>query len=283
MNNIIACVDGSKTALAVCDAASWVAQRLEKPITLLHALERDPREHDDNLSGALGIGEQSHLLHELAESDEKRGKLARQQGQTLLDALQQRISQTGVGDIQALQRHGDLVENLLDLESNTRFVVAGRSGSDHEGNFKALGSHIEILLRNVKRPVILTGETFAAPTKFMLAYDGRETADRLVDRIFRSGLLIDLECHLVMVENKRSDSLLKLEAAHKLLEDNGVKTNSNLIRGKISDALLQYREENDIDLILMGAFSHSKIRQLLVGSTTAQILERTQVPVVIVR
>ena len=35
MTNVIACIDGSNAATAVCDYAAWASQRLSAPLTLL--------------------------------------------------------------------------------------------------------------------------------------------------------------------------------------------------------------------------------------------------------
>ena len=40
MTKIIACIDGSNAATAVCDAATWASQRLKAPLDLLHVLNQ---------------------------------------------------------------------------------------------------------------------------------------------------------------------------------------------------------------------------------------------------
>ncbi|TZG31610.1 universal stress protein, partial [Halomonas eurihalina] len=44
-----------------------------------------------------------------------------------------------------------------------------------------------------------------------------------------------------------------------------------------------YQEEQNIDLLVMGAYGHSRIRHLLVGSTTTVMLQRAEVPVLLLR
>ncbi|MBL4609320.1 MAG: universal stress protein, partial [Pseudomonas sp.] len=40
---------------------------------------------------------------------------------------------------------------------------------------------------------------------------------------------------------------------------------------------------HDIDLLVMGAYGHSRIRQFFVGSTTTNILQKTSRPVLLLR
>lgn len=87
MTKIIACIDGSITSPAVCKAAAWTSQRLTAPLDLLHVLDKTeyPKpENSKNLSGNIGLGSHEHLLQELIELDEKRGRLALEHGKNIL-------------------------------------------------------------------------------------------------------------------------------------------------------------------------------------------------------
>ncbi|TZG39377.1 universal stress protein, partial [Halomonas eurihalina] len=44
-----------------------------------------------------------------------------------------------------------------------------------------------------------------------------------------------------------------------------------------------YQEEQNIDLLVMGAYGHSRIRHLLVGSTTTEMLRKADIPVLLLR
>jgi nucleotide-binding universal stress UspA family protein len=47
--------------------------------------------------------------------------------------------------------------------------------------------------------------------------------------------------------------------------------------------LANYQVEKNIDLMVMGAFGHSRIREILLGSFTAKMLEKTQRPLLLLR
>ncbi|MBK4355782.1 universal stress protein, partial [Enterobacter hormaechei] len=49
------------------------------------------------------------------------------------------------------------------------------------------------------------------------------------------------------------------------------------------DALIRYAEENAVDLIVMGAYGHSRLRQFFIGSHTSEMLQKTQQPLLILR
>ena len=62
MNKIITCIDGSAVSDQVCAAACWSAKQLNKPILLLHAIEKNHSPIMEDLSGAIGLGARSSLL-----------------------------------------------------------------------------------------------------------------------------------------------------------------------------------------------------------------------------
>lgn len=46
---------------------------------------------------------------------------------------------------------------------------------------------------------------------------------------------------------------------------------------------MSYQAEHDIDLTLMGAFSHTRLRELVLGSLTAKVLLKSNKPLLLLR
>jgi len=283
MNNIIACIDGSVVRDAVCDGASWVANRLSKPLLLLHTLEKQQQHGADDLSGSIGLGAQSELLAKMAQLDQERGKLALQLGRSLLDTAATRAAANGVESVETRLRHGNFVEELVALEGEARLMVVGKTGLDHGDQLRSIGSHIETLIRQVHTSVLIAPQTFRPPARFMLAYDGRDTANRSLDRIISGGLLTGLDCHLVMVRGNSAATEERLEAAADRLRSEGFPVTTALLDGDIYETLQSYKQDHDIDLMIMGAFAHSKVRHLFLGSNTLRMIERTDIPLIVLR
>lgn len=283
MDNIIACIDGSIVRDAVTDAAIWAARKLSKPLLLLHTIERQPQHGADDLSGAIGLGARSELLEKMVQLDQERGRIALQYGKTLLDSLAQRARELGLDTVDTRLRHGDFVDELVELEAQARLMVVGKSGLGHSDEFGAVGSHIETLIRQVHTSILIASKFFKQPDNFMLAYDGRDTAERSLGRIINSGLLQGLPCHLVMVRNSGTATEEKLDAAAQRLRAEGFEVQTALLDGPIFESLQTYRQEQNIELVLMGAFAHSKVRQLFLGSNTIRMIAKTEVPLIVLR
>lgn len=272
MTHVMACIDGSQSTRAVCDYAAWASQRLSAPLTLLHVLDEVQYPAHADLSGAIGLGSREHLLEELASLDQQRHALAMEQGRLMLEAARERVQADGVEPAQLRQRHGDLVDCLHELEADIRLLVIGRQGTTSDGLSQLLGSHLENVIRTVQRPILVSCGAFTPPKSYMLAYDGSATAHKSLEMIAASPLLKGLPCHLVMVGADTSDAREQLKAAARVVQDSASEVHLAIRAGEVEPTLHAYQREQGIDLLAMGAYGHSRIRQFLVGSTTSTLL-----------
>lgn len=283
MHKIIACIDGSPSAPAVCDIAAWSSQRLETSVELLHVLEKQEAAATDDLSGSIGLGSREALLEELAELDHRRSRLMLKQGRAMLSGARERLETAGVTDITALQRHDSLVNTLQELEPEMRLLVMGRQGEAHSQEASVIGSHLESVIRTLNRPILVALPEFVPPQRFMLAYDGSATAQRALEMVSRSPLLKGMSCHLVMAGEPTSRRQKALDLAREHLVSAGFRVQASLVGTEVVEQLLDYCAKHDIQLTVMGAYGHSRIREFLVGSITTEMLQKTPTPLLLLR
>lgn len=283
MTQIIACIDGSNAAKAVCDASAWVSQRLKAPLKLLHVLDKAEYPTNAPLSGNIGLGTREHLLEEMVQLDEQRSKLALEQGKHMLAAAKARATDQGAVEISTQQRHGSLMDTLTEFEDDTRVLVIGRQGESHDNMAHAIGSQLESVIRTLHRPIFVVMPDFKAPKRFMIAYDGSATAKKALNSVIESDLLKDLDCHLVMVGTVNDSRLSELDTASRLLTDAGFNVTPCALPGDVQPTLQQYQKKHHIDLMVMGAYGHSIIRQFLVGSNTTKMLSMSDIPLILLR
>jgi hypothetical protein len=64
--------------------------------------------------------------------------------------------------------------------------------------------------------------------------------------------------------NGKEEELLN---AQQILRDAGIENSTVHLSGQsVRDTLIRYAEENAVDLIVMGAYGHSRLRRFLIGS-----------------
>jgi len=283
MTHVVGCIDGSRAAPAVCDYASWVSKRMEAPLMFFHVLDDSRYPVESDLTGNIGLGSREHLLEELAELDQKRSKLAMEQGRHMLTAAVDRAAEHGVKGVKQRQRHGDLAQCLLDIEKEITLLVLGIHGESSSDRKTQVGSQLETVIRSMHRPIMLVPDAFAEPKSAMLAFDGSPTAFRGVKLLASSPVFRDFPLHVVMVGPDTADKWEQLRQAESELAAAGCEVHLAIRAGDVEKTLHAYQEEHDIDLLVMGAYGHSRIRQFLVGSTTTTMLETAEKPLVILR
>ncbi|HLT13600.1 universal stress protein [Marinobacter sp. SS5-14b] len=283
MLRVVACIDGSRAAPAVCDYAAWASRHMDTPLMLLHVLDEERYPAEPDLAGSIGLGSREQLLDELAELDRKRAKLALEHGHHMLDEAEARVKAAGAAEAVKRQRHGNLTESLMALEKETRLFVVGLHGESSSDRDIHIGSQLETAIRSVHRPILLVPDEFAQPKSAMLAFDGSDTAFKGVELLAASPVLKGMPVHLVMIGTDSADRWEQLKKAEKMLAGLGVEITPAIRDGDVEPALHAYQDEHDIDILVMGAYGHSRIRQFLVGSTTTTMLKTAKKPLVILR
>ncbi|WP_324263028.1 universal stress protein [Altererythrobacter sp. H2] len=287
MEHVLAAIDASAYAASVCGYAGWAARRLSLPVELLHVVQRqDPVTARRDLSGAIGLGVKSDLMEELVRLSEESSRTEIEKGRVLLAAGEQMLREAGIAEIRPLHRHGGVVETILEREDNARVVVMGKRRVGHEFASDHIGSMIERVVRASAKPVLVASRRYAQPQHVVFAYDASPAADRALERLANSPLFSGLPVTIVMAEAEgeakreaKRAQLARAEAA--FAADHPVTV--LLERGKADQVIPAVVAATEDALLLMGAYGHSPIRRLIVGSTTTEMVRTVKAPVLMVR
>lgn len=279
---IVACIDGSAYAAAACDAAIWAASKLDAPLTFINVISRRKHAASTDYSGQIGLGTREHLLTELAELDAQRARLARERGRDFLDSASQRAIEAGLPEPITRQRNGELVDALHHMGDDLRLLALGKRG-ESAGHDDHIGSNLERVIRGVSCPILVTNQSFTAPRRVLLAFDGSQTGQRVIERAVATPLLSKVDVHLVYVGQPNDKRRRQIDEAAEKLRAAGAQLTTAIVDGDVEPAIHDYQREHDLDLMVMGAYGHTRIRELLLGSTTTDMIRRADVPLLIVR
>jgi len=282
-NKVLACVDHSAHAEGVCDYAVWASRRLQAPLEFIHVLDNDHTAKRSDWSGSIGLGSQEALLEELTTLDAKRNSLRMERGRLLLEAAKNRAAGQLEYPVDVRFRNGELAASLSEIESEVRLFVIGKLGETSNDQSVHIGANLEQVVRSLHRPILAVPSKFTTPRKIMLAFDASMTTRKGVELVSSSPLFTGIECHVVMVGPSSPASEAQLSWATTILNAGAVPTTSHLIEGDADVSLLEHATKHSIDMIIMGAYGHSRIREFLVGSTTTTILRSSVVPVLLLR
>ena len=282
---VIACVDQSAYADTVTDHAAWAALRMGAPLELLHVIDRHPETAlSSDHSGAIGPDAQQALLTRLSEEDEARVRAAREQGRLFLNRLRERALAAGVPVVDIRQRLGRLDETLQDVQAEARLVVMGRRGASAADGDRALGSNVEGVVRALARPILTVGlKAFKAPERVLLAFDGSAITRKGVEMVAGSPLFRGLPIHLVMAGQDASRGQKDMDWAIQRLREGGLKAEGVCVAGEAQAVILRAMDEQGVDWLLMGAYTHSPWRKLFTKSRTSGLLAAVGKPTLLLR
>jgi nucleotide-binding universal stress UspA family protein len=83
---------------------------------------------------------------------------------------------------------------------------------------------------------------------------------------------------LIIREGKKVLSKVK-----KIIEDSGVEVKEVLLEGYPSEEIINFAENNNMDLIVMGTLGKTGLERFLVGSVAENVIRNSKVPVMVIR
>jgi nucleotide-binding universal stress UspA family protein len=283
-NKVLACVDLSPYAQHVADCAAWAAARLGAPLEFLHVIDRHPAlQGRQDHSGAIGANAEENLLKNLSEQDAARSRAEREQARSFLQGLRERALAAGAYPVDTRQRHGDLEETLGEQQDGVRLFVLGRRSAAAGTTQRDLGRHVAWTVRSLQRPILIVNDGFKAPERVLIAFDGSAITKKGVAMVASSPLFQGLPVHLLMSGKPSGDGPRQLEWARQTLEQAGFGVVANIEPGDPKTVIGHAIQRQGIDLLIMGAYTHSPLRQLFTGSQTTELLRAAQVPTLLLR
>lgn len=284
MPTILACTDGSAHAPGLYQHAAWAALRLSAGVEVLHVLDHHrERAPGVDLSGSIGLDASARLTEELAGLEETQGRVQRLHGKAILDDAARTLAQHGVTQIVTTLRHGSLVETLDEVEPRCDLVVIGKRGSHATAAREHLGASLERVIRTAIRPVLVTPAPFQPIEKFMFAYDGGPSVTRALDFALSNRLFRGLGCHLLRAGQVDDKARWFLGEAAGRLRAGGFDVTTHAVEGVPEKVIPEVIQREGIQLLVMGAYGHSPIRALILGSTTTHLVRTCPVPVLLFR
>ncbi|AFZ46449.1 UspA domain-containing protein [Cyanobacterium stanieri PCC 7202] len=287
MKNILLCADGSSYGENAHKYTAWIAKRLGAMVNVLSVTDNrtQSKSSQDIWNNSIGLGASDELLQKLVELEHERAKLNHLRAKVILDQTKEMLEQEGVESVNCLHKTGFLAECIKDMEEKADLIVLGKRGENAEYHSPYLGANLERIVRSITKPCFVFPRDYINIDRVLIAYDGSATGDKILQFLIDFPFMKDLEVHLLMVSKtaKNQEGVSKLEKGSRLLKNAGFNVQSLFLSGEAEGVISSYIDINQINLLIMGAYGHSRIRNLIIGSTTIQLLRNTSVPALLFR
>lgn len=194
--------------------------------------------------------------------------------------------QTYVSEWRTVDAMTDSVLNALVEQSNTAdlTIISQTEGDNSDTRFRHLPEHV---LMACGRPLLVVpvgSEVESVAQRVLVAWDGRRESTRALFgalpllrrasevRLHRINQPHQDRHHMSGIAEELANTLARHGVALELVH-------SDARSGEIAEELMGFAQDMDADLMVMGCYGHSPLREFILGGTTRTVLARTPIPV----
>ncbi len=169
---------------------------------------------------------------------------------------------------------------IVEQAELTDLIVIGRVLHHGERMEEFVGSITESVARHASVPVLVTGTAEPGGGACLIAYDGSAHARNALRTAVEVAGEWKMPLRLLVVSDLPEPLL---NEARGYLQTHDLPVEYETRTGKPGEQIAACAADCGATLIVMGAFGHTKLRELVVGSVTAQTLHRAPCPVLLIR
>jgi len=278
IKTILVALDGSQHAAAAIEYGLWLAERLQGRLLGLHVIDIVSIEgsflHD--VSGSLGFEPYLDFSSKMREALQERGKV-------LLDTFESRCRERGVPCETALPM-GVVANEICDQARAADLIVVGHRGVNEQFSTGLLGGTTESVARKAPKPVLVAPMRFAPITRPLLAYDGSARASAAMHAAAEVAKALELPLTVLHVGKEGTANAEKcLDEARRYLDAYDLEITARLLSGPRHQRIIDVLRDGGFDLLFIGAYGHSRIIEMVLGSTTEFVLRNSPCPVFLAR
>jgi len=217
-----------------------------------------------------------------AKRDEEMLQKLRQAAQETLAAFCEQGKAAGV-NCEAMVREGDLPVVLATAAERADALIVGHgTGRPVAGEVAHLHA-LHDILTYCARPVLVAPKTSRATSTALVAYDGSPHAARALQAFATSGLHHAHDVHVLTLDD---DTAAGKEVAQRAVDylrthEMAVECHVEQPQEDTGQQILEWARRTESGLLVMGAHGHSRLREMLLGSTTHAILDASEIPVLL--
>jgi nucleotide-binding universal stress UspA family protein len=175
-----------------------------------------------------------------------------------------------------LQVHGQPAATILEEMTAHDLTILARGAS-----FLVEDHTRDNVLHHARKPVILVPEmTVHAEHDVLIAYDGSSAAKRAVTSFAESGLAQGRTVHVTSMHDDGAEAWEMASRGVDLLRERAIAaTPRSLVSAlPIAEALLELRRKLGAGLLVSGAYASSRLSEMIWGSVTRALIDKTPVP-----
>jgi nucleotide-binding universal stress UspA family protein len=278
VKTILVPTDGSEYGKTAIDYGIYIAKKLQAQLIGLHVVDiglmRGPVFSD--ISGSIGLPPYQEFLPAIEAGLDGRAE-------NVLHAFRQRCEAAGLHP-EILKAIGIIDETIIEEGKKTDWILLAQRGENfHLAKGGILGSTAELVVRNSGKPVLVTPKTYQDIESMALAYDGSPPAHNALKLAINLSGKAAWPLTIICITDNQAVADRLHEKIEATLEPFQIDCETIIIRGKDNREIIKFIEEGSVELLVMGAYGHNRLRQLFIGSTTSDVIQKSRIPVLLTR
>ena len=268
-SKILLGLDGSPHAEAAIEYACQIALNHNATITGVAIIDEPGIQSS---SGPVPIGGAHYdvkLEDQLLEETQAQAK-------TILDDFARICDERKINAI----LHTDIGSPVSELIEESKFhdfiVIGKRTSFEYDAN-ETYGT-LERVLKNGLIPVLAVSDSVREIKNILVAYDNSIPASKAVHMFLLLGIWGACDITLLTVNNDAAAAQELLGNLGGFFESYGIKPTLATRSGHPDTVVKSYIAENDIDMLVMGAYGRRSVREFFVGSVTYHLIHETEIP-----
>jgi len=278
VRSILIPTDGSEYGRTAIDYGICLAKKLEAQLIGLHVIDAGLMQGPvcGDISGSIGLPPYQEFLPVIEAGVDERAN-------AILKSFRERCEAAGLRP-EARKALGVIDETIIEEGKRTDWILLAQRGEHfHLARGGILGSTAELVVRNSGKPVLVTPARYQDIESIALAYDGSPPAHNAL--ALAAGLSEKAAWPLTIIcitdDGAVADRLHgKIEA---FLDAFQIDCETLTIQGKEDREILKFIQEGSVELMVMGAYGHNRLRELILGSTTSFVIRKSGIPVLLTR
>lgn len=266
MKRVLAAVDGSAMSLVALHHGAELAGRTGASVRAVFVKDVKVLE-----SGALA----ARPVHDTVEA------AVAAEAASALGRARDLCGRLGV-PIETEVRRGVVPLVLVEEAREADLLTMGRWGEHALWSTGLLGSAVECVVRKVQKPVLVASGPYAPARRALVAFDGSPHARKALALAAEiAGRLDDRTLTLLAVGDDAARRETLLDEADEIARAAGLGARRLSNAG---DPAAEIASEADPEtIVFMGAYGHSPMRELVLGSVTEHVMRKARGPVVLCR
>jgi nucleotide-binding universal stress UspA family protein len=285
IKRILIPTDGFANSRQAQDFGIYIAGRLNASLTGLYVIDvsliQGPMLTD--ISGSVGMPPNEGFFDAIEKSLEEKAD-------SILKEFQDSCHKSGI-KAEVKKITGRISAAIIEEARDADLILMAKKGEHfHLKEGGLLGSVAEAVARHSGKPVLVTPENFIEIESMALAFDGSDSASKALELSLELSAQAVWPLTVIIINSgsKKAAALIaQVEEANQKDPDEPpiADCETIILSGKEKEAeeIIKFIREGAVELMVMGAYGHNRLRELFLGSTTSYVISKSPIPVLLIR